>query len=91
MFQQLSKRRVPLHFDGSLNISEEIVCESYFAWDFGSSDSSRRQIESPDAPRANIPSVTRWGAGAVRDTFGPSISSGPFVLPVIIDLLAMVS
>jgi hypothetical protein len=74
----------------------EIGCEDYFAPDMAPADSSRRQMDSPGAPMANIPSVAGWRKGVVRDAESScstvlSISRGPTVLPVIIGLPAIVS
>ena len=56
-------------------------------------NSSRRQMESPGAPKANVPRLADCGEGAVRDPCDSSmvVSSGPLVRPAMIDLLGIVS
>jgi hypothetical protein len=55
--------------------------------------SLRRQIDSPRAPRASMPSVRGSREGAARDSVGSStvVFSGPLVFPAVIGLFATVS
>ena len=45
---------------------KRILWEGYFAWDFALNDSSRRQMDSPGAPKASVPNVARARMGWLR-------------------------